>query len=322
MQPQNKPKYTSIAQLLFAVESLTEELSQGEWIVLFALAHRVDWGTGGRREPAHPGNALLMKLTGATRQGVNFIQKRLIGRGLVECTRVGNGQGNASEFRICIEDPRFPETKAEPASDDLHVPEMENRKCNAGNPQVAGAEPASKQVGTRKQLLADDLRRPKNDLNPDHHAPQTGAAGGWWRANTNTLGQPTHEQRKQIEALEAEHGNERMDAVLKLWKQRPQGTADLNAKWKFFLLEFDTHITKARTAAELADEKEKVDAYIALQEEATRAFYGNNREGKPYDEILEAMVHGTYTPPPPKTVEEECDLEGLLKANGMEATCK
>jgi hypothetical protein len=163
-------KYHNHAQLVQGVSQVNDStLSQGERCFLNCLA------AYSVKTYPHPGNEKLRIACGLkTRQGVNYIASKLIGRRLVEIIGHGRGgHGMAAVYRICTDDPRFPFPKPatvdkEPASSDLQV---SGSQPESSDLRVNDDEPASEQAVTRKydhnnpQVV---VRQPaSSDLHPD-----------------------------------------------------------------------------------------------------------------------------------------------------------
>ena len=93
------------------VQNCTVPLSDGERLVLRDLAIEADYKTG---RNSHPGNTRLSQITGRTPQGVLYIIRGLLAKGLIEKTREGHpsfkGQSaQAAWYRICLESAAFPD---------------------------------------------------------------------------------------------------------------------------------------------------------------------------------------------------------------------
>src|SRR5262249_50078236 len=142
--------------------------------------------------------------------------------------------------------------------------------------------------------------------------PNPGVAADWWRSQAAFMGQPTVGQQKELNRLAEEHGIPRLAAVLEAWKERPRGTSDLEAKWQFFLTEFQTYLPASQTAEERAAAAAKQNAFNELQSAAMRASNTDTRYS--YAQILQQMQAGTYEPPPPKTEQETVSGEEQIAA--------
>jgi hypothetical protein len=159
----HKPKYSNFAQLAQGVSQVADAtLSQGERLFLNCLAvHSV-------KENPRPGNARLMRACGVTsRQGLNYIARLLIEKGLIEVVAYGKGgHGMATVYRICTEDDRFP--KREPTSSDLQVSDSQPTSPDL---QVTSEQPASERALTRKYDPTYPQVNPNlpasSDLHPD-----------------------------------------------------------------------------------------------------------------------------------------------------------
>lgn len=161
-----RAKYSNQTQLLQGVAAVREpHLSLSERLCLFTLAAYTVRPLS--EQYAHPGNAILMQACAvATRQGMNKVMKRLREKKLIEpMGHEQGGRGHATEYRICVEDPRFPwpTSKAKPATAELQdnepdtrnsgvagidrekpaTADKETRNCETGNPQLTSAKPAT-----------------------------------------------------------------------------------------------------------------------------------------------------------------------------------
>lgn len=239
-------KYTSIAQLLLAVESVQESLTRGEKMFLTVLANRANFVTG----ESFPGNEALMRGTMCkTRQGVNHIAKKLIEKNLVEIVaNAEGGRGKAAVYKILLEDARFPAAK--PASQDLQVLETETRKSEVLNPQVDSGKPASEVAETRKSASVNPqvqtCSQPTSNLIPTSNQPTLQPAGGWWETFAKTFGHAGAEIRPKLEAIGNDLGPLLAKATLKAWKNRPEGLEGLKRPWAVFLKEYRTFIERGR----------------------------------------------------------------------------
>lgn len=161
-------KYANLAQFFCGVTMVNDtSLSQGERLALVGLAAFADYRTA----LAHPGNSALMRATGCkSRQGINYIVRRLIDRGLIQMVSKGDGgRGLATVYRLSVEDERFPMPK--PATDNLRVSESKNL-------QVQPAKPATSGSKTRKPELDHILKI--HPLVPSNPTEQPADDDGGW----------------------------------------------------------------------------------------------------------------------------------------------
>src|SRR5260370_38432620 len=99
-------------KFLRAVQSCSVPLTDGDRLVLWSLAIEADYKTG---RNSHPGNSRLMRVTGRkTAQGVLYIVRGLIAKGLIEKTREGHPsfRGRSAEaawYKIRLEHEAFPD---------------------------------------------------------------------------------------------------------------------------------------------------------------------------------------------------------------------
>ena len=278
---QTTGKYNSIAALLWAVENVGVDLSHTEQLVLFVIAHKVDYETGGRKVPAHPGNWHFKKITGVkTDQGVQAILNKLIAKGLIE--RVGKGAGGrkiASSFRLCIESSLYPAPQ-KPPTDDLGVsssqqpptgelgvstkpptgaPETPN--CGTGNPQLADPKPPTGDIETPNQSSWGRPVVPTTNPTPN----PTLSAGGVvvrpnphdyrnkpkdWEASTWLEGMGSPEsymtQLKKLAADSGDFGWQKIWAGVIEFKTRPKGLFGANNPWALFLKEKNTYMPNVK----------------------------------------------------------------------------
>jgi hypothetical protein len=100
-------------KFLRVVQNCTAELSDGEIIILGVLATEADYKTG---RGSRPGIARMRKASRRSERGVQFILKSLRSKKLIELTSKGDGgRGLASIYRICLENPAFPDPEENPA---------------------------------------------------------------------------------------------------------------------------------------------------------------------------------------------------------------
>jgi hypothetical protein len=147
---------TSFIGFMRAVQNCTAELSDGETLMLWSLAIEADYKTG---KNSHPGNSRLMKVTHRkSPQGILFIIRGLIAKGLIEKTREGHpsfkGQSaEAAWYRICLENAAFPDAS------DHESEESETMKAQTFTVEptmkVNGADHESKHPPTMKAEGAD-----------------------------------------------------------------------------------------------------------------------------------------------------------------------
>lgn len=150
-----KSKYRSLAQFVQGVGAVNEPcLSDKERLALNCLSAHADYRTGGG---AHPGNATLSCWCGCNERNARKNVARLITLKLIERTSAGcGGRGLASVYRICIEDPRFPEPKS--ASHRLQVPEL---KPAPDQERVSDSKP-----GLLRDLVSGDENQVSKTKNP------------------------------------------------------------------------------------------------------------------------------------------------------------
>ncbi len=157
-------KYANFAQLVQGVSQVdSPTLEPTDRLFLNCLAaHNL-------KENPHPGNKRLMRACGvASRQSVNKIARRLLDKKLIEIIERGDGRGNATIYRICTEDDRFP------------WPEMKNKPATLELP-VSGHKPATLEASVSENKPATEKPETRNapSRNPqlDHNKPATATPG-------------------------------------------------------------------------------------------------------------------------------------------------
>lgn len=101
------PKYKSYADLVQAVSQVRDtSLTQGECLFLAVLAAHSVKGN------PHPGNERLrIGCRVTTVRAVQKIAEKLIHKRLIEVVQRGDGRGNATVYKIRVDDDRFPPAK-------------------------------------------------------------------------------------------------------------------------------------------------------------------------------------------------------------------
>jgi len=124
------------------------------------------------KEDPHPGNKKLARWCGVkSRQAVNKIQDRVLGKNLAVIVTPGGGS-DATVYRICVEDPRFPWPKeiTTVRSSNPATPELQGAHARPRNSTVAGVP--------RNSHAQTPQLEPSDPATPELH-PNT-------RTNTNT----------------------------------------------------------------------------------------------------------------------------------------
>src|SRR5437879_3414718 len=93
-----KPK-SHRAIVLAAMHCTHTELDSKDKLLLAYLAQISNHGTGTN---AYPGLADLIGVLNLTRRPAKERVAKNIKRGLIACTEVGNGRGNASVYMLCL----------------------------------------------------------------------------------------------------------------------------------------------------------------------------------------------------------------------------
>ena len=119
-------KYLNHAELVQGVCQVDDQalLATDRLFLNCLAAHTVN-------EYPHPGNQRLVRACGIrSRQGLNKIEARLLAKKLIEIVEPGGGRNNATVYRICVEDERFPWPKQA-------TPELPFSKAETRNSRVA-----------------------------------------------------------------------------------------------------------------------------------------------------------------------------------------
>jgi hypothetical protein len=165
-----RAKYSNQTQLLQGVFAVREpRLSQGERLFLMGLASYTVHPAS--EVYAHPGNRALMDGCRVTRQGVNYIAKQLLEKNLIEIMgHAQGGHGMAVEYRVRVEDDRFPwpKSKAKPATDEL----QDNAKPGSSDFHVSDKEPASPDLQVSGKEPASPDLQVSQTVNPQVKAQQ------------------------------------------------------------------------------------------------------------------------------------------------------
>jgi hypothetical protein len=257
---------TSMLKFLRTVQNCTAPLSDGERLVLWSLAIEADYNTG---KNSHPGNTRLAQVTMRTPQGVLYIVRGLLAKGLIEKTREGHpsfkGQSaQAAWYRICLENPAFPNRS------DREGEETETMKAQTFRVEktmkAEQADHESKCPPTMKAESADhessDFHSPLvSPINPSLPSlPEIRKADGgkdssepsakeiqetepdkFFGKHFGRMGSCDKKTRQQIEGLAEREGEghpwELMNEVAYRFQDRPQGLGGLRDPWGFFLRE-------------------------------------------------------------------------------------
>jgi hypothetical protein len=274
------PKYTNQTQFVDGAAEVDEQLSQGEQLVLNALAQRGDY----RTFQSHPGNAkLIRRARVGTRQGLNYILKKLEAKKLISKISDGDGgRGLATVYRILVEDSRFPvpgRKALKPASNSLQVSTPDTRKCDSENPQVDAAKPASRGTLNPQELTCTPPLLPSlKTIQP----PSEPTAEGWILKTNAAIGAvPNSKEQKELEKLFAQHGDEIMTETVWQFECRPQGLVGMQRPWLIFLREFPTHVrTATKNIAQLHNTYEWKKVHDPAAAARDDAFYWEQM--KPY----------------------------------------
>ena len=252
-----KRKTTSYGDMLKTVGAVVHPLLEAHHReLLYKLA--IFANQNGR--DIRPTYAYLRAGTNHTDEYIRQLLKHLrVTCGLIERTHKGQGKGNASVFRICLENPAFPDdypTRTVTPTDD--------EKLTPTGKQVTPTEPAvyPNSQATLPQLESDFT--PTTELQPSfalpktppHPPPETQKVSsekrsaqvivampqGWGDSpSLAAMGFYDDRQAKQLAALArpyGEHGWKVVKfAVLKWADARPQGLFGLKQPWHFFFKE-------------------------------------------------------------------------------------
>ena len=179
---------------------------------------------------------------------------------LVERTHTGQGKGNASIFRIRLENPAFPDdypTHTVTPTDDKKLTPTDDEVAPTGqavNPNSQEGLPQLPSDFTPTTELGPSLPAPppappppslaetrKNSATHKSTAPIVAMPSGWGSSGfLAAMGEPTPAQCKQLGALARPygvHGWVLLEEVVYKWTERPKGIDNLREPWFFFLKE-------------------------------------------------------------------------------------
>jgi DNA-binding transcriptional ArsR family regulator len=176
---------------------------------------------------------------GTSRQHVGRILKQLYGLGLVERMHQGQGKGNASIWRICLESPYFPDTYATRKADDESMEPAEQLR----EPVEAVNATSSASLGNLETELTQppQVAPPKSPSKSPSNHPTKEMPSGWMDgAKLAAMGMPTANERKRLETLAASYLDPwpLLQMFIGDWQDtRPRGMTGLGQPWMWFFKE-------------------------------------------------------------------------------------
>ena len=272
-----RAKYTSLSAFHYGVADVDETLTDGERMVMSALAVGVDYKTA----LSHPGNAAMMRQSNRTERGVRWIIQGLIEKALIEKVSDGDGgRGLATVYRFCVEDDRFPKPgsnrcrviEIKPGSNDCHVSgdkpgsgAPETRQWNGENPAVWTAahpiNPSSTSIHTEDGggMVSENLSAGKviNDVDTND------IFDGFENHTAKVLGTPIALSKRTRSILARKFGDATEDMIctaLGRIVERKQGWGGLKSPQAIVLAEFPAilrSIPRPPTPEELEAQREK-----------------------------------------------------------------
>jgi len=238
---------------------------------------------------SHPGNVDLMDAVGLKRSAMHVRLEKLISKNLIERTHTGDGRKQASEYRICWENPAYPDVSPngkERFTEDEKPSgaDAETFRPNSGNIPVQSGKHSGADAETFRPNSGNIPVLSRNTSNPPSNQPsqpdQKGGSG--WRGFVENLPATMHgailagDSEKQIRALVAEHGADFMLATIARWIEpgmREKSVDGLKSKWSVFLKEYLPYLkaVKGETPEAQAVKQRQEDAAIeAAMKEASR----------------------------------------------------
>lgn len=272
-----KPK--SYRAMLLAVAAANHpELDGVDKALLNVLAINADAATGGS---SRPGNAMLMASTSLRWSAVHARLEKNIGRGLIECTYKANTRHMASVYRVCLENPAYPDrtpngewlienppeppdpgestVRLEPDSKE-NLPSGLNRTVNEStirpdtvyhpaNPALPSGESALPS-GLDRTTSKSSSKIPTNPPTKTASAPENtsgagrkgGGVAGWIEKNFATMSAPKGKHKDALDQLAAKHGDDVVTAALNYFLNRPDGFGGVKMPWALFTSEADQYV--------------------------------------------------------------------------------
>ncbi len=167
----------SYRAMLIAVAAANHpEIDGTDKALLNVLGINADAKTG---KNARPGNAALLAATGIKWSALHERINRNISRGLIECTFKARGKGMASEYRLRLENPAYPDrsTTGELLIDEPESPESGPASVrpepDSSNPHPSGLN----RTDDSRTVRPDSANRPAQATQPSGQKPQPSGAG-------------------------------------------------------------------------------------------------------------------------------------------------
>jgi len=219
-----KPK-SYRAMLLAVAAAKHPELDGVDKALLQVIAMNADATTGGS---SRPGNALLMSATELGWDAIHARIKKNVERGLIECTYKANTRHMASVYRVCLENPAYPD----------QTPNGELLIENPPEPPRPGNSTVRPEPDSNENLPSG-LNRTVNEstvrlvatyrtVNPVLPSGESGLPSGLSRTTSNSTSknQPTPQPSSEPEKLPSGRSTELPPWVVKLFfdfNQAPMG---------------------------------------------------------------------------------------------------
>lgn len=326
-----RAKYTSHSAFQYGVANVNEILTDGERMVLYSLGVAADYKTA----LSHPGNFTMGHQSNRCERGVRDIIQRLVTKRLIERVSVGDGgRGLATEYRIRVEDDRFPKPgsnrcrviQMKPGSNDCHVSDdkpgsgvPETRQWNGENPAVQTAthpiNPSSTSIHTQDRggMVSDNLSAGKiiNDVDAND------IFDGFENHTAKVLGTPIVLSKRTRSILARKFGDatgEMICTALGRIVERKQGWGGLKSPQAIVLSEFPAilrSIPKPPTPEELEaqrveqqrqrEENQRKEQQRKRDGERRKFLYGQGLNFAETDAALEDPTHhlwALYDDPP------------------------
>jgi hypothetical protein len=272
--------------LLLAVQYASHpELDGTDSALLLCLATNGDHGTG---RNSRPGNRALESATKLKWSAVHERIQKNIRRGLIKCTEIGNGRGNASMYDLSLEHPAYPDysptrkrecllyEKPSGQGPENHPVDNEKTIRSESKPSGCGDKPSGQGVenGAKPSGL-DRSTPPAFTTNPPKPRAQVTGAGGWQgflaMLPSEIQGALARKnERHELERLLDQHGPETLAGAVMLWVDKRElplaGIPPKMGKWKAFLNEGLCHIPNGKAKYTARAKRLKEEAWSASPE--------------------------------------------------------
>jgi predicted transcriptional regulator len=253
------------------------------------LACLVENGDHGKGENCRPGNRNLEDAVRLKPSAASVRIKRLIEYGLIERTEVGDGQRNASVYRILWRSSHYPDRTPnvewlidkpgcvvspdnEPSGPDRmdakNEPSGPDRmdapgtiRSEGGNHPVTRPEPSGTEPGTiRSGPEHTCITHPPSHL-PTHLPANGGGLEGWIQKNIDQMGVPNKGVKEILDGKVRAKGEENVVRALDKFLTRPNGLEGLRTPWSKCLTEIDAYLSSVDTKNLLAVREAKEEEF-------------------------------------------------------------